>query len=95
MEPYRPLVDAEVAVMAGERGRDCPLDASSKQRLLELLELRLRTSAPEAAMRTVSDCIGTTAVSLARIFEEEAAGNRGTRASQRGTIVYPEGLFAW
>lgn len=95
MEPYRPLVDAEVAVMAGERGRDCPLDTPSKQRLLELLELRLRTSAPEATMRTVSECIGTTAVSLARIFEEEAEGNTNARASQRGTIVYPDGLFAW
>jgi CRISPR-associated protein Cas1 len=88
VEPYRPLVDAEVAKMAGERGRDCPLDAASKQRLVELLELRLQTGRGEPDMRTVSECIGKTAFSLAAVFG-------GVRDADADRLFFPLGLTEW
>jgi len=89
MEPYRPLVDGEVAKMAGERGRDCPLDSASKQRLIELLDLRLQTTRGDADMRTTSECIGKTAFSLA----EALGGTRKGDAAE--SLFYPLGLVEW
>jgi CRISPR-associated protein Cas1 len=85
MEPYRPLVDAEVAAMTGERGRDCPLDADAKARLIALLELRLhaRRGAPDTV--SVAEAMFSSAVSLAGIYE-----GRG-----RDPIEYPWGLTHW
>lgn len=91
VEPYRPLVDGEVAKMAGERGRDCPLDSLSKQRLVELLDLRLQARRGEADMRTVSECIGRTAFSLAEIFGGVRVGAGG--AADR--LFFPLGLVEW
>lgn len=91
VEPYRPLVDGEVAKMAGERGRDCPLDAASKQRLLELLDLRLQGRRGEADMRTVSECIGRTAFSLAEVF----GGVRTERSVTADRLFFPLGLVEW
>jgi CRISPR-associated protein Cas1 len=91
VEPYRPLVDGEVAKMAGERGRDCPLDAASKQRLLELLDLRLQARRGEADMRTVSECIGRTAFSLAEVF----GGVRSERSGAADRLFFPLGLVEW
>lgn len=88
MEPYRPLVDSEVAKMAGERGRDCPLDGDSKRRLIELLDLRLQTARGTPDMRSVSECIGRTAFSLA-----EALG--ATRGGEADRLLYPVGLVEW
>jgi CRISPR-associated protein Cas1 len=91
VEPYRPLVDGEVAKMAGERGRDCPLDGASKQRLLELLDLRLQARRGEADMRTVSECIGRTAFSLAEVF----GGVRSERGGAADRLFFPLGLVEW
>jgi len=91
IEPYRPLVDGEVAKMAGERGRNCPLDASSKQRLIELLDLRLQTQRGQADMRTVSECIGRTAFSLAASF----GGVRSGKTEKADQIFFPLGLVEW
>jgi len=91
VEPYRPLVDGEVAKMAGERGRDCPLDAASKQRLVELLDLRLQAQRGEADMRTVSECIGRTAFSLAEVF----GGVRSDQGDAADRLFFPLGLVEW
>jgi CRISPR-associated protein Cas1 len=84
MEPYRPLVDFEVARMAGERGRDCPLDSDSKQRLMEVLASRVNVDRKGADTRQVSDFVHRTANSLARVF-----------AGESDALDYPHGLFAW
>ncbi len=88
MEPYRPLVDAEVAQITGEYGREAPLDSGAKRRLIALLELRLRATQAESELRSVSECIGRTAFSLAAAFEEKAA-------AARARVFYPIGLFEW
>lgn len=88
VEPYRPLVDAEVAQITGEFGREAPLDSGAKRRLIELLELRLRATRAETELRTVSECIGRTAFSLASAFEQP-------RAVPSSRVFYPIGLFEW
>lgn len=88
MEPYRPLVDAEVAKVVGEFGRDAALDTLTKRRLVELLDLRLRTTRAEPKMRTVSECIGMTAFSLVAAFG-------GTGKEPGGELFYPLGLIEW
>lgn len=88
LEPYRPLVDAEVAAMAGERGRDCPLDGAAKSRLIGLLDLRLQAERGSADMRPVSECIGRTAFSLAEAFG-------GVRGGDSDRVFFPVGLFEW
>ncbi|MCC6228689.1 MAG: type II CRISPR-associated endonuclease Cas1 [Phycisphaerales bacterium] len=98
MEPYRPLVDAEVAAMTGERGRDCALDTSSKARLIGLLDLRLQTRRGEPDMRSVSECIGRTAFSLAEAFGgvRPDAGTTGGGPGGRGhPLFFPLGLVEW
>lgn len=103
VEPYRPLVDAEVAKMVGERGTDAPLDDAAKRRLVELLELRLqaRTGAPD--MRTVGECIGMTAFSLAAAFgatrpsptDETPARSPRQRTEGSVKLFFPVGLVQW
>jgi len=88
MEPYRPLVDAEVAKLAGEHGRDCPLDSMSKQRLIEILDLRLQADRGKPDLRTVSECIGRTAYSLAEAFG-------GVRNAETDRLFFPVGLVEW
>lgn len=92
MEPYRPLVDGEVAKITGEQGRDCPLDTANKQRLVELLDLRLQAARGEPDMRTTSECIGKTAFSLAEVFGGVRVGVRG---GESGQLFYPLGLTEW
>lgn len=83
MEPYRPLVDFEVAILTGERGRDCPLEKEAKRRLTSVLSMRLRTGEGKET-REVSDLLHRTANSLARMFLGEGEG-----------LEYPHGLFEW
>lgn len=85
-EPYRPLVDAEVAKISGESGLEPSLDSQSKLRLVELLELRLQIQASLPDMRSVSECMGATAFSFAQSLGEPAASAR---------LVYPLGLTQW
>ncbi len=66
MEPYRPLVDAEVAKIAGEHGPDAPLNPPTKRRLAELLSLRLRVDRSSPDERPVGECMFATASSVAR-----------------------------
>jgi len=95
VEPYRPLVDAEVAKMAGEWGRDCPLDARSKARLIELLDLRLQVARGEAEMRSTSECIGKTAFSLAEALGGVRADRTGGDGRGAPEVFYPLGLMEW
>lgn len=88
VEPYRPLVDAEVAQITGEYGREAPLDSGAKRRLVALLDLRIKATRSEAELRTVSECIGRTAFSLAAAFEEKPG-------SAPARVFYPIGLFEW
>jgi CRISP-associated protein Cas1 len=88
MEPYRPLVDAEVAKIAGEQGRDAALDPPTKRRLVELLDLRLLTTRSSPEFRTTSECIGKTAFSLASAFG-------GTSGGSASSLFFPVGLIEW
>lgn len=82
MEPWRPLIDLEVAEMVGELGSDAPLDGRAKQRLVGVLHERL-SDAGES--RTVFEWISRCAASLARaLTEEKTAG--GVQ------LFFPEGL---
>lgn len=68
MEPWRTLVDAEVAEIVGETGGDIALDGSVKQRLIGLLHERLEH---EGERRTVLEWIGRSASSLGVAFGTE------------------------
>lgn len=83
MEPWRPLIDLEVAEMVGERGVDAPLDGYAKQRLVGVLHERLRDSGES---RTVFEWISRSAASLARALTE-AGKAREIR------LFFPEGLL--
>lgn len=78
MEPYRPLVDSAVVELVGQDGSDCPLDKSSKPRLVAVLTDRL-TSQGES--RSVFEWISRTASSLAHVFLGES-----------DRVFYPGGL---
>jgi CRISPR-associated protein Cas1 len=82
MEPYRPLVDFEVARLAAEFGRRGPLDVVAKQRLLGVLITRVAVDRQLRESRQVDDLLYRTASSLARVFAGEAE-----------RLVYPEGLL--
>lgn len=85
MEPYRPLVDYEVACLAADYGRNCPLDAESKRRLMGILSMRIGVGTPpHTESREVSDHLRRTAASLVQAFAGEA-----------DSLEYPHGLFAW
>lgn len=62
MEPYRPLIDHEVARIVGEHGDDAPLDPTNKRRLVSLLHARLRH---DGESRTIMEWIARTAGSMA------------------------------
>lgn len=89
MEPYRPVVDDEVADIVHDEGTDAPLDKRSKARLIGVLHARLHHRfAPdepgesgELESRTVLDWIGRTAASLAAVYLGEAP-----------KFFYPQGL---
>lgn len=78
MEPYRPLVDAEVCRLVGELGADAALTPPVKQRLVGVIHARLVDSGES---RTVFDWIGHSAASLARCLRLE--GER---------LFFPRGL---
>jgi CRISPR-associated protein Cas1 len=78
MEPYRPLVDGEVAAIVGEWGPDAPVDARTKPRLVGVLHERLDHAGER---RTVFEWISRSASSLARAICGE---------DQR--LFFPEGL---
>lgn len=84
MEPYRPLVDFEVARLAGEYGRNCPLDGEAKQRLVGVLGVRIGVGKGLTETREVSDLLHRTASSLVQVFAGEA-----------DKLEYPSGLFHW
>jgi CRISPR-associated protein Cas1 len=79
MEPYRPLVDSEVARIVGEWGADIALGKDIKQRLIAVLHQRLKHKGEN---RTCLDWIGRTAASLARVYLHESA-----------RLLYPRELF--
>lgn len=78
MEPYRALVDHEVARIVGEWRSDAPLDGSNKARLAGVLHERLQSEGEE---RAVSDWIERTARSVAESFLSGVA-----------KVGYPDGL---
>jgi len=84
MEPYRPLVDFEVARLAGEFGRACPLDPPTKQRLMQVLATRVNADRKGIETREVSDLLHRTATSLVQVFADRA-----------DALDYPHGLLAW
>lgn len=90
MEPYRPLIDAEVAKIAGETGGDTPLDGPTKARLIELLDLRMDEAGAGTPMRPVCDHIGRTAWSLSEAFMKARRADR-----ESPTLFYPKGLWKW
>ncbi|KAA0212968.1 MAG: type II CRISPR-associated endonuclease Cas1 [Leptolyngbya sp. PLA3] len=82
MEPWRPLIDLEVAEMVGELGSDAPLDSRAKQRLVGVLHERLSDSGES---RTVVEWISRSAASLARALTEDMAAGEIR-------LFFPEGL---
>lgn len=68
MEPYRPLVDAEVCRLVGALGADAALTPVVKQQLVAVMHARLPDSGES---RTVFDWIGRSAASLARCLRRE------------------------
>jgi CRISPR-associated protein Cas1 len=83
IEPWRPLVDAEVAEIVGEHGIDAPLDPHAKQRLVGLLHERLDH---EGESRTTVEWINRSASSLAACLTE-----REPLTSMR--VFFPDGLL--
>jgi len=79
IEPYRTLVDDEVAEIVGSFGGDVALDPPIKRRLIGVLHERVWGKPGES--RTALDWIGRTAASLAAAFMGEA-----------DRVLYPEGL---
>lgn len=69
MEPFRPLVDREVARLAEGPGKDFPLDRESKSAVLQSLLGRF-TSGGES--RTLFDWISLSAASLSAVIEGRA-----------------------
>jgi len=66
MEPYRPVVDAIVAVLVLQRGSDIQLDREIKRELLNALGGRVKMGNEE---RTIFDALGKTCASLAKAYE--------------------------
>lgn len=82
IEPYRTLIDDEVAEIVGSFGGDAALDPAMKRRLIGVLHERVWDGSAEPQSRTAIDWIGRTASSLARAFAGEA-----------DRVFYPEGLW--
>lgn len=68
MEPFRPLVDSQVARLADERGPDVAVDKESKRILLEGL---LRRFSADEESRTLFDWASQSAASLAAVIAGE------------------------
>jgi len=66
MEPFRPVVDREVAKLKDMRGSDVVVDKDSKRVLLEALLGRFTA---DGESRTLFDWAGRSAVSLAAVIE--------------------------
>lgn len=79
IEPYRTLVDDEVAEIVGSFGGDIALEPSIKRRIIGVLHTRIWGGSGEN--RTALDWIGRTAASLAGAF-----------AGETDRVFYPEGL---
>jgi len=79
MEPFRPLVDDEVASIVGEWGVGIVISPQIKERLIGVLHVRL---AHDGESRTVLDWIGRAAGSLAMVF-----------LGDRRAITLPDGLW--
>lgn len=70
MEPYRPWVDAAVVKHVATFDRNAPLDRAAKQALLEVILGRYRA---DGEVRTLFDLCAGTAVSLARVYQNQSA----------------------
>ncbi len=79
MEPFRPLIDHEVAEVVAELGADTGLTPPVKHRLIGVLHERMVSNGES---RTVLDWIGRSASSLARVY-----------LGERRLIAFPEGLW--
>ena len=89
MEPYRPLVDGEVAEITGTWGPDAPLNTDAKRRLIGLMETRIGDG---GELRPVSDHIARTAFSLADAFLAASSGDERGRAGA-AEVWYPRGML--
>lgn len=78
MEPYRPLVDAEVRAITGEWGGDVTLEGRVKERLVGVLHGRLDH---DGEARTAFEWVSRSAASLARCIE-----------GGEERLFFPEGL---
>jgi len=71
MEPFRPIVDRQVAILTDTHGKDCPLDRNSKGTLIDWLLGRFLV---EGESRTLFDIAARTASSLAAVYERRRKG---------------------
>lgn len=79
MEPYRALVDHEVAMIVGETGPETPLDPSVKRRLVSILHSRVGHA---GEYRSVTDWIAKTANSMANVTMD-----------LKSDMFFPDGLI--
>lgn len=82
IEPYRTLVDDEVAEIVGSFGGDVALDTAIKRRLISVLHARVWGGPESPEHRTTLDWIGRSAASLAKAYM--GAADR---------VLYPGGLW--
>jgi len=73
MEPYRPMIDGEVFAIVAERGKDAPMDGSTKAALVGVMHRRL---VHRGEKRTVMEWISRSAASLARLVCREETGEK-------------------
>lgn len=79
MEPYRPLIDDEVAEITASYGGDVAMGGDIKGRLAGVLHARIEH---ENESRTLFDWIGRSASSMAQVF-----------LGERDRLLFPEGLW--
>jgi len=89
MEPYRPLIDAEVVEITGEWGGDIALAGKIKERLVGTLHERLpHPRGPDAEKRTAFEWIARSAASLGRILGDAKSKDHDPKER----IFFPDGL---
>ncbi len=91
MEPYRPLIDAEVVEITGEWGGDIALDGKIKERLVGTLHERLgHPRGKGGEQRTVFEWIARSAASLGRILGDRESKDHDPQER----LFFPDGLVS-
>lgn len=96
MEPYRPLIDAEVVEIVGEWGGDVLLTGKIKERLVRVMHEHLAHPRGKAGeQRTIFEWIARSAASLGRILGDRNATRHDPQGPHAAAekVFFPEGLL--